>query len=118
MFILKLVLVSGVILNFTLARPNESTNGIQFDIEALNPSQNEDASIEPLVRRPRQNILAAIFSRGLQSVGARGDWRHCRTTAEGAAIYTNGIDTVCQGFCERTDVTCNDYYRPYFYNYF
>lgn len=117
MFALKLIFVFGVTLHFTLARPNKGADGTQFDIDALNSSDEVD-SIKPLVRRPRQNFLNAILSRVFLSAGVRGDWRFCRTTENGASIYTNGIDTVCRGVCEKTDVTCNDYYRPYFYNYF
>lgn len=122
MFTLKLVLVFGVLLQFTLAKPYKGTGSTQFDIDMINSSQNKYDSIKPLVRRPRQNIFSfaanAIFNRALSSVGARGDWRLCRYTENGSAIYTNGIDTECRGVCEKTDVTCNDYYRPYFYNYF
>lgn len=93
-------------------RPNEG-------IDMLSPSEDSDVAIESLlVRKQRQNIFNAILNRSLLSLGVRGDWRFCRNTANGASIYTNGIDVVCQGLCEKTDVTCNDYYRPYFYNYF
>lgn len=118
MFLLKLMLVFGVIVSVTLARPNQSA----YDIEALDLSSHEDdngVSNEPLVRKRRQNLLQAIVSTYLFTpFGVRGDWRFCRTTPQGASIYTNGIDVVCRGLCTETEITCNDYYRPYFYNYF
>lgn len=123
MLALKYVFVLGIILNFTLARPNQ-----RADVTVLNQSQkyiNDDGKNNvvnaPFVRRKRFvfGALQSLASFGsLQSLGVRGDWRFCRYTRDGASVYTNGIDVVCQGLCADNEITCNDYYRPYFYNYF
>lgn len=119
MFTLKLVLVFGLISHFTLARPNKDTDGTQFDIEAFNSlSHDADDSIKQLLRRPRQNFFNIILSQALILTGLRGDWRFCRYTEKGASIYTNGIDYVCRGVCEETDITCSENYIPYLHNYF
>lgn len=122
----KVLILLGVFLHFSLARPSEPT-----DITVHNQphSPPSDSTTSQLVRRKRFvfSALGALNSLGsfgslrsypLQQLGVRGDWRHCRTTQEGGQIFTNGIDVVCQGFCVDREVTCNDYYRPYFYNYF
>lgn len=121
MFTLKLMLALGMILNLTLARPMPGTDDTKFDMKVLNPLQEyiNDSAKEPLlVRTRRQNFLAVLSTYLFVPLGVRGEWRFCRYTRDGASVYTNGIDVVCRGLCADDEVTCNDYYRPYFYNYF
>ncbi len=102
--------------NFALAMPNQALNSLQ-DNEATD-TKNDDVLSEISLRKVRavpflSNYVAAYASWPFQLLGIRGDWRFCRNTPEGASIYTNGIDVVCRGICIETEITCNDYYRPY-----
>lgn len=121
---LKSVIVFAVILNVALAVLREDATMQKLKQSQAQAFQNDEVDNKLVVRRKRflfgtlQSLLFAGASSPLQALGVRGPWRMCRVTKEGASVYTNGIDTVCQGFCSDREITCNDYCRPYAYTYY
>lgn len=106
-------------MNFVSAAPSQLENSPEVHAATVTGRIVDNVSNELLVRKTRSiPFLQSIPSWPLTLLGIRGEWRFCRHTRDGASVYTNGIDVVCQGLCADDEVTCSDYFRPYYYNYF